>query len=160
MATCSTICNDLRLLASGPRAGLGEIRLPELQAGSSIMPGKGNPVVPKRSTRSGSTSWGAAAAVCAAAQSGQLQLNAACVLLAERCVGGARRRGASSRTRGEQRGSRHALNPVVGHQRATALARECRTTGVPVREPAARDGLVPEEEIASLLAPWRLARPR
>ncbi|WP_225803688.1 aspartate ammonia-lyase [Streptomyces sp. NK15101] len=174
----SKICNDLRLLASGPRAGLGEIRLPELQAGSSIMPGKVNPVIPEAVNQVCFDVVGADAAVCAAAQAGQLQLNAfeplivhhllnsanrlsaACVLLAERCVGGieADEEHLLVLVEGSP-GLATALNPVIGYQRATALARRCQAAGVPVRELAARDGLVPEGELASLLDPWRLARP-
>ncbi|MGW8354535.1 aspartate ammonia-lyase [Streptomyces wedmorensis] len=174
----SKICNDLRLLASGPRAGLGEIRLPELQAGSSIMPGKVNPVIPEAVNQVCFDVVGADAAVCAAAQAGQLQLNAfeplivhhllnsanrlkaACVLLAERCVGGIEANEEHLLVLVESSsGLATALNPVIGYQRATALARQCQATGVPVRELAAREGLIPEEELASLLDPWRLARP-
>ncbi|MFF9499580.1 aspartate ammonia-lyase [Streptomyces sp. NPDC014656] len=175
----SKICNDLRLLASGPGAGLGEIRLPELQAGSSIMPGKVNPVLPEAVNQVCFDVVGADAAVSAAAQAGQLQLNAfeplmahhllnsvnrldaACRLLAARCVVGIeadeeRLRGLVERSAGLAT----ALNPVIGYQQATALARECRTTGVPVRELAVRAGVLPEDGLDLLLDPLRLARPR
>ncbi|MFC8494577.1 aspartate ammonia-lyase [Streptomyces sp. NPDC057235] len=174
----SKICNDLRLLASGPRAGLGEIRLPELQAGSSIMPGKINPVMPEAVNQVCFDVVGADAAVCAAAQAGQLQLNAfeplivhhllnsanrleaACVLFAERCVVGIEADEEHLLVLVENSsGLATALNPVIGYQRATALARQCQATGVPVRELAAREGLIPEEELAFLLDPRRLARP-
>ncbi|WP_448321678.1 aspartate ammonia-lyase [Streptomyces sp. CO7] len=173
----SKICNDLRLLASGPRAGLGEIMLPELQAGSSIMPGKVNPVLPEAVNQVCFDVVGADAAVCAAAQSGQLQLNAfeplmvhhllnsanrlgaACTLLAERCVAGVRADEEHLRALVEgSAGLATALNPVIGYQQATALARRCQETGLPVRELAARDGLVPEEQLAELLDPRRLAQ--
>ncbi|MFI1979857.1 aspartate ammonia-lyase [Streptomyces wedmorensis] len=174
----SKICNDLRLLASGPRAGLGEIRLPELQAGSSIMPGKVNPVMPEAVNQVCFDVMGADAAVCAAAQAGQLQLNAfeplivhhllnsanrlsaACALLAERCVAGVQADEERLRLLVEgSSGLATALNPVIGYQQATALARRCQETGVPVRELAARDGLLPEERLAELLDPQRLVRP-
>ncbi|MFI1717543.1 aspartate ammonia-lyase [Streptomyces litmocidini] len=175
----SKMCNDLRLLASGPGAGLGEIRLPELQAGSSIMPGKVNPVMPEAVNQVCFDVVGADAAVSAAAQAGQLQLNAfeplmahhllnsvnrldaACRLLAARCVVGIeadeeRLRGLVERSAGLAT----ALNPVIGYQQATALARECRATGVPVRELAVREGVLPEDGVDLLLDPLRLARPR
>ncbi|MGW6415950.1 aspartate ammonia-lyase [Streptomyces sp. NPDC055055] len=174
----SKICNDLRLLASGPSAGLGELRLPERQAGSSIMPGKVNPVIPEAVNQVCFDVIGADGAVCAAAQAGQLQLNAfeplmvhhllnsahrlkaACLVLAERCVSGIeadeeRLRGLVERSSGLAT----ALNPVVGYQRATDLARRCQATGVPVRELAAGDGLLSEGELDVVLDPWRLARP-
>ncbi|MFE1377997.1 aspartate ammonia-lyase [Streptomyces sp. NPDC058740] len=175
----SKVCNDLRLLASGPGAGLGEIRLPELQAGSSIMPGKVNPVLPEAVNQVCFDVVGADAAVAAAAQAGQLQLNAfeplmahhllnsvnrldaACRLLAARCVVGVE--ADEERLRGlveKSAGLATALNPVIGYQRATSLARECRKTGVPVRELAVRDGVLPEEGLDLLLDPLRLARPR
>ncbi|MFI2740339.1 aspartate ammonia-lyase [Streptomyces sp. NPDC018711] len=175
----SKICNDLRLLASGPGAGLGEIRLPELQAGSSIMPGKVNPVMPEAVNQVCFDVIGADAAVSAAAQAGQLQLNAfeplmahhllnsvnrldaACRLLAERCVLGIEADEERLRVLVERSaGLATALNPVIGYQRATALARECRATGVPVRELAVREGVLPEGEVDLLLDPLRLARPR
>ncbi|GHJ96763.1 aspartate ammonia-lyase [Streptomyces sp. NE5-10] len=175
----SKICNDLRLLASGPGAGLGEIRLPELQAGSSIMPGKVNPVIPEAVNQVCFDVVGADAAVSAAAQAGQLQLNAfeplmahhllnsvnrldaACRLLAARCVVGIEADEERLRVLVEaSAGLATALNPVIGYQRATALARECRATGVPVRELAVREGALPEGEVDLLLDPLRLARPR
>ena len=72
----SKICNDLRLLSSGPQAGLGEINLPARQAGSSIMPGKVNPVIPEVVNQVAFSVIGADATVTAAAEAGQLQLNA------------------------------------------------------------------------------------
>ncbi|MEU7697087.1 aspartate ammonia-lyase [Streptomyces sp. NPDC039028] len=172
------ICNDLRLLASGPRAGFGEIRLPELQAGSSIMPGKVNPVIPEAVTQVCFDVVGADAAVCAAAQAGQLQLNAfeplivhhllksanrmraACRLLAERCVEGIGADEERLRALVESSsGLATALNPVIGYRQATALARMCQATGTPVRELASDSGLVSDEELSVLLDPWRLAHP-
>ncbi|MFE0701140.1 aspartate ammonia-lyase [Streptomyces sp. NPDC058872] len=175
----SKMCSDLRLLASGPGAGLGEIRLPELQAGSSIMPGKVNPVMPEAVNQVCFDVVGADAAVSAAAQAGQLQLNAfeplmahhllnsvnrldaACRLLAARCVVGIEADEERLRVLVEQSaGLATALNPVIGYQQATALARECRATGVPVRELAVREGALPKEGVDLLLDPLRLARPR
>ncbi|WP_327160198.1 aspartate ammonia-lyase [Streptomyces zaomyceticus] len=174
----SKICNDLRLLGSGPTAGLGEIRLPALQAGSSIMPGKVNPVVPEAVNQVCFDVFGADAAVSMAAQAGQLQLNAfepliahlllnslnrldsACRLLAERCVLGIEANEARLRDLVERSpGLATALNPVLGYQRTTDLARrsllECRS----VRELASESGLLTDEQIDVLLDHERLARP-
>jgi aspartate ammonia-lyase len=172
------ICNDLRLLASGPRAGLAELRLPALQAGSSIMPGKVNPVVPEAVNQVCFDVVGADASVSMAAQAGQLQLNAfeplmvhhllnstnrleaACRVLAERCVSGIEAN--EDRLRASVEGSAGlatALNPVVGYQRATELARRCMDTGLSVRALAAGSGLLTEEELDVRLDPWKLAHP-
>lgn len=174
----SKICNDLRLLCSGPGAGLGEIRLPALQAGSSIMPGKVNPVVPEAVNQVCFHVIGVDASVSAAAQAGQLQLNAfeplivhllltaverldaAGRLLAKRCVSGIEAN--EARLRADVEGSAGlatALNPVLGYQRATELARACLDTGLPVRELAARKGLLDAGELDALLDPWTLAHP-
>src|SRR5205823_4594083 len=100
----SKTCNDLRLLSSGPRAGLGEINLPPVQAGSSIMPGKVNPVIPEAINQIAFEVVGNDTTITFAAEAGQLQLNAfepiiahslfksvkhlrnGCLLLAEKCV--------------------------------------------------------------------------
>ncbi|MFE1441162.1 aspartate ammonia-lyase [Streptomyces sp. NPDC058739] len=174
----SKVCNDLRLLGSGPHAGLSEIRLPAVQAGSSIMPGKVNPVVPEAVNQVCFDVVGADAAVCAAAQAGQLQLNAfepliahhllnsanrlaaACRILAERCVRGIEAN--EQRLRGLVEGSAGlatALNPVVGYRCASELAQRSIETGRPVRELVAHSGLVPSEDLDRLLDPWRLAHP-
>ncbi|MFJ9810595.1 aspartate ammonia-lyase [Streptomyces sp. NPDC101158] len=172
------ICNDLRLLCSGPRAGLGEIRLPALQAGSSIMPGKVNPVIPEAVNQVCFEVIGVDASVCAAAQAGQLQLNAfeplivhlllnsmnrldaASRLLAERCVQGIEANEQHLRELVEGSASlATALNPVIGYRRATELAQESLDTGLSVRELARRRGLLSEEELEARLDPWTLARP-
>ncbi|MFF2307959.1 aspartate ammonia-lyase [Streptomyces sp. NPDC058128] len=175
----SKICNDLRLLCSGPRAGLAEIRLPALQAGSSIMPGKINPVLPEAVNQVCFDVVGADAAVSAAAQAGQLQLNAfeplivhhllnslnrleaACRVLAQRCVRGIEADEARLREFVETSASlATALNPVLGYQRASDLARESLETGTPVRALAAATGLLTEEELDARLDLWSLAHPR
>ncbi|TXS33012.1 aspartate ammonia-lyase [Streptomyces sp. ms191] len=174
----SKICNDLRLLGSGPRAGLGEIRLPTLQAGSSIMPGKVNPVVPEAVNQVCFDVVGADAAVAMAGQAGQLQLNAfepliahlllnslnrldaACRTLAERCVVGIEAH--EGRLRAQVEGSAvlaTALNPSLGYQQATELAGRSLATGRTVRELAAESGLLTDEELDELLDPDRLAHP-
>ncbi|MFE2231851.1 aspartate ammonia-lyase [Streptomyces sp. NPDC059442] len=174
----SKICNDLRLLASGPAAGLGEIRLPARQAGSSIMPGKVNPVIPEAVNQVCFDVVGADAAVSMAAQAGQLQLNAfeplvahllltairrldaACRILAEHCVQGIEANESHLRFAVERSaGLATALNPVIGYPKASELARRCVTGGVPVRELALRDGLLSAEELDGLLDLHRLVRP-
>jgi aspartate ammonia-lyase len=81
----SKICNDLRLLSSGPRAGFGEINLPPVQAGSSIMPGKVNPVIPEVVNQVAFEVFGNDLTVTFAAEAGQLQLNAFEPVIATRC---------------------------------------------------------------------------
>ncbi|GHG34546.1 aspartate ammonia-lyase [Streptomyces zaomyceticus] len=174
----SKICNDLRLLSSGPTAGLGEIRLPALQAGSSIMPGKVNPVVPEAVNQVCFDVFGADAAVSMAAQAGQLQLNAfepliahlllnslnrldaACRVLAERCVLGIEADEERVRDLVERSaGLATALNPVLGYRRATDLARRSLLTGRSVRELARESALLTDEQIDVLLDHERLVRP-
>ncbi|MFD9126101.1 lyase family protein [Kitasatospora sp. NPDC059571] len=170
------VCNDLRLLASGPQAGLAEIRLPELQAGSSIMPGKVNPVIPEAVTQVCFDVVGADAAVALAAQAGQLQLNAfeplmahalltslarlsaACRLLARRCVSGIR--ADEERALAHVRGSAvlaTALNPLIGYGPSTELARRSVTERRSVRELAGESRVLPGELLDELLDPRRLA---
>ena len=127
----SKICNDLRLLSSGPRAGLGEINLPPVQAGSSIMPGKVNPVIPEVVNQVAFEVIGNDVTVTMAAEAGQLQLNAfepiilhslsesithlraACLTLAERCVDGITANTEALRaTRGELHRPGHRPQPV------------------------------------------------
>ncbi|MEW1910911.1 aspartate ammonia-lyase [Kitasatospora sp. NPDC085895] len=169
------VCNDLRLLASGPQAGFAEIRLPELQAGSSIMPGKVNPVIPEAVTQVCFDAIGADATVAMAAQAGQLQLNAfepliahalltalrrttaACRLLAERCVAGIE--ADAERTYAHASGSAvlaTALNPVIGYRRSTELARRCVVERRTVRDLAAEARVLPSEQLDGILDPRRL----
>ena len=137
----SKTCNDLRLLSSGPRAGLGEINLPPMQAGSTIMPGKVNPVIPEVVNQIAFEVIGNDVTVSFAAEAGQLQLNAfepiiahslfksvthlraGCLTLAERCVSGITanrehlRRGVENSI-----GIVTALNPYIGYANATEIA--------------------------------------
>nr|WP_285737379.1 aspartate ammonia-lyase [Kitasatospora phosalacinea] len=169
------LCNDLRLLSSGPSAGLAEIALPELQAGSSIMPGKVNPVVPEAVTQVCFDVVAADTAVSLAAQAGQLQLNAfepliahrlltaqrhlaaACTLLATACIEGIR--ADAERAYGHASGSAAlatALNPVIGYELSTELARRAVAQRRPVREVAGEAGVLPPEVLDELLDPRRL----
>ncbi|MCX3060888.1 aspartate ammonia-lyase [Streptomyces beihaiensis] len=175
----SKTCNDLRLLSSGPRAGLGEINLPPVQAGSSIMPGKVNPVIPEVVNQVAFEVIGSDVTITMAAEAGQLQLNAfepvilhalsrgitslsaACRTLAERCVSGITANEAALRASVENSiGLVTALNPHIGYEAATAVAKEALATGRGVAELALEKGLLPPDQLAELLTPERLAGTR
>ncbi|MFE6646658.1 aspartate ammonia-lyase [Nocardioides sp. NPDC057772] len=174
----SKTCNDLRLLSSGPRAGLGEINLPPVQAGSSIMPGKVNPVIPEVVNQVAFEVIGNDVTVTMAAEAGQLQLNAfepvilhslvgsithlaaACRVLAERCVRGITVNGELTRAQVEHSiGLVTALNPEIGYVAATEIAREALNSGRGVAELILERGLVSPERLAHLLRPEQLAHP-
>ncbi|RWH31309.1 aspartate ammonia-lyase [Mesorhizobium sp.] len=155
----SKICNDLRLLSSGPRAGLGEIRLPPRQAGSSIMPGKVNPVIPEMMNQIGFQIIGNDLTVTLAASAGQLQLNAmepvivlnilqsmrllarGMDILRERCVDGIEADADRCRFLYDQSLILAAsLNPVVGYSKAAILAKAALASGTSLRQAAEADG--------------------
>ena len=165
----SKICNDLRLLSSGPRAGFGEIRLPAMQAGSSIMPGKVNPVIPEMMNQIGFQVIGNDLTVTLAASAGQLQLNAmepVIVLnilqsirllargmdaLRSRCVDGVE--ADAERCRALHDSSlvlAAALNPLVGYAKAATLARNALVAGVGLREVVEQDGSFSQEQIEAI----------
>ena len=175
----SKICNDLRLLSSGPRAGLGEINLPAVQAGSSIMPGKVNPVIPEVVNQIAFLVIGNDVTVSFAAESGQLQLNAfepiiahslfdnliylrnGCLTLSERCVKGI--------TANLDRLAEHmnrsigivtALNPIIGYENATSVAKEALSSGKSVAEVVLSRGLLTREQLDEILRPEVLTQPR
>src|SRR3954451_17449542 len=149
----SKVCNDLRLLSSGPRCGLREINLPPKQPGSSIMPGKVNPVIPEVVNMVCFRVIGSDLTISMAAEGGQLQLNvfepviAACIFEAQtmfmnglrplrvRCVRGIAANPEVSRHYVEYSiGTVTALNPVIGYERATELAAEAMKTGRGIME--------------------------
>lgn len=170
----SKICNDLRLLSSGPRSGLGEINLPPRQAGSSIMPGKVNPVIPEFVNQIAFEVIGLDLTVTLAAESGQLQLNAfepiiaysifrsmthlsrAMDLLADYCIDGIT---ANTETlAGYVNGSVSiitALVPQIGYVAATHIANEAQRTGASVKTLVLERGLLTPEAFDELV----LARP-
>jgi len=171
------IADDLRLLASGPRNGLGELRLPAVQPGSSIMPGKINPVLPEMLDMVCCHVMGLDAAVVTAAQMGQLELNVMMPIIAldlleavQVLAGGARAfaRGcvtgieadAKACRRGAERNlmTATALAPAIGYERAAELAREALARGLTVRELARERDLLPEAELDRLLDLERLTR--
>ena len=175
----SKVCNDLRLLSSGPRAGLGEIDLPAVQAGSSIMPGKVNPVIPEVVNQIAFEVIGHDVTISFAAEAGQLQLNAfapimthqvldsiehltrGCAVLAGRCVRGI----TANRDRLQAYVDQSiaivtALNPYIGYVNATAVAAEALATGRGVAELVLAKGLLTREQLDEILDPEALIRPR
>ena len=172
----SKICNDLRLLSSGPQAGLGEIFLPARQAGSSIMPGKVNPVIPEVVNQVAFSVIGADATVTAAAEGGQLQLNAfepviahsilqsiawmtnACLTLRVNCVDGIEANLERLTSQVESSvGVVTALTPYIGYSAAASLAHTALTTNASISELVVENGLMSEEDVARVLSPERLS---
>jgi aspartate ammonia-lyase len=172
----SKICNDLRLLSSGPQAGFGEINLPPRQAGSSIMPGKVNPVIPEAVSQVAYAVAGADVTVMMAAENGQLQLNAfepviahsllqsitwmrqACWTLRVNCVDGI--------TANVERleamvassvGVITALIPFIGYTEASTLAKLALKTGRPVADLVVETGLMTREAVMAQLQPSKLS---
>ncbi len=176
--TLIKISNDLRLLSSGPRGGFGEIRLPELQAGSSIMPGKVNPVIPEMIAQVGYQTIARDLAITLAAQGGQLELNAflplvaanllpameeltgAMRLFADRCVAGIEAVPARCRFHLENSVALvTALAPLIGYDRAAEIAKEALHSHSPVKKALLDAGLFTEQELEQLLRPEALTRP-
>jgi fumarate hydratase class II len=166
------IANDLRWLGSGPRCGLGEIELPSLQPGSSIMPGKVNPVIPEMALMVAAQVIGNDAAITVAGMSGNFELNvmmpliaydllqsisilaSAARLLAERCVAGIE----ADRERCREMVEKSlamctALAPKIGYDAAAAIAKEAYVSGRTVREVARQRGVLPEAELDAALDP-------
>jgi aspartate ammonia-lyase len=175
----SKICNDLRLLSSGPRAGLNEINLPPRQAGSSIMPGKVNPVIPEVVNQIAFEVIGNDVTVSFAAEAGQLQLNAFEPIIAhslfeslkhlrrgvqtltERCVQGITANRQRLRSMVENSiGLVTALNPLIGYANATAVAQEALLTGKSVYDLVLAKGLLSKETLDDVLQPETLTKPR
>jgi aspartate ammonia-lyase len=175
----SKICNDLRLLSSGPRAGFGEINLPAMQAGSSIMPGKVNPVIPEVVNQIAFEVLGNDVTISFAAEGGQLQLNAfepiigyslfksishlsaGCAVLTEHCVEGITANREHLRALVENSiGIVTALNPYIGYAAATGLAQEALASGRSVYSLVIEQGLLTEAELADILQPALLTAPR
>jgi fumarate hydratase class II len=176
-AVClSKIANDLRWMNSGPLAGLGEIALPALQAGSSIMPGKVNPVIPESVLMACAAVVGHDASVCVAGQSGNFQLNtmlpliASALLRSGALIAYAARALASKAIDGmrfdagrlDEALARNpilatALNPLVGYDRAAAIARRAYAEGRPILDVAAEETGMDRASLERLLDPRRLA---
>jgi aspartate ammonia-lyase len=175
----SKTCNDLRLLSSGPRAGIGEITLPAVQAGSSIMPGKVNPVIPEVVNQIAFEVIGNDVTVTMAAEAGQLQLNAfepiiahslfkslahltaGCRTLNDRCVKGiAANRERARRLLDESTALVTALTPYLGYAVSTEVAQEALTTGRRVDELVLSRKLMTREQLDQILRPEMLTAPQ
>jgi aspartate ammonia-lyase len=174
----SKTCNDLRLLSSGPQAGFGDIKLPPRQAGSSIMPGKVNPVIPEVMNQVAFEVIGNDVTVTMASEAGQLQLNAfepimgwslfksithlanACLTLQANCVAGieANRELLARRVR-ESITLVTALNPLIGYEKAALIAKTAMATGAPIDEVAQSLGILTREQVDALLVPEKLTQP-
>jgi fumarate hydratase class II len=171
------IANDIRFLASGPRAGLGELTLPEVQPGSSIMPGKVNPVIAEALIQVGAQVMGNDMAIATAGQWGYFELNtmmpvAAYNLLQEITLLGRATRnfteqcvvGIKATSRGPELVEKGlaiatALAPVIGYDRAAAIAKEAAATGRTIREVAREQTNLSEDELDQLLNPERQVEP-
>ncbi len=175
----SKICNDLRLLSSGPRAGLNEINLPAMQPGSSIMPGKVNPVIPEVVNQVAFQVIGTDMTITMASEGGQLQLNvfepviaynlfnnmnmmkSAFETLADKCVKGI--------TANEEHcknlvvnsiGLVTALNPHIGYENSTSVAKEALDSGQSVYDIVLKRGLLTKEELEDIIRPENMIKPR
>jgi fumarate hydratase class II len=171
------IANDLRWMNSGPLAGLAEIALPALQPGSSIMPGKVNPVIPEATCMVAAQVIGNDVTITVAGQSGNFQLNVMLPViaynllesirllanvsraLADRAIAGFK----VNETRIAEALDRNpilvtALNPVIGYEKGAAIAKKAYAEGKPIREMAAKMTDLPREELAKLLDPAELAK--
>lgn len=172
------ICNDLRLLASGPRCGLGEFNLPAMQPGSSIMPGKVNPVIPEVMNQICYKVIGNELCVTMAGEAAQMELNAMEPVMAQcdfesvdlmingfdtlrtRCVDGITAN--ADRCREEVRNSIcivTALNPVIGYKNSTKIAKEALETGKSVYDLVLEHGILTQKDLDTILAPENMIKP-
>lgn len=174
----SKVCNDLRLLSSGPRCGLNEINLPKMQPGSSIMPGKVNPVIPEVVNQVCFAIIGADVTVTFACEAGQLQLNVfepvaayslfksvimlerALYTLADKCIDGitANEKVCSDFVHNSI-GIVTALNPYIGYENSASIAKEAKNTGRSVMEIAIERKLLSKEKIDEILSPENMLNP-
>ena len=174
----SKICNDLRLLSSGPRTGFNEINLPQMQAGSSIMPAKVNPVIPEVVNQVCYKVIGNDTAISFATEAGQLQLNVmepviaqcmfesldilnnACINLRDKCI--------DDITVNKEVCENHVLNsigivtylnPLIGHHQGDRVGKICAQTGKSVREVVLELGLLTEKQIDDTFSVANLIHP-
>jgi fumarate hydratase, class II len=164
------IANDLRWMNSGPRAGLAEIRLPDLQPGSSIMPGKVNPVIPEVAVQVAGQVMGNDAAITFAASTGNFELNVALPLIAknlletihlmtttanalvDKCVDRIEADAERARALVESTDIiSTALNPIIGYEKVAELVKEARKTGKTIRAVALEHEVLPEDELDKVL---------
>lgn len=178
-STLFNVANNIRWLGSGPRCGFYEITLPDLQPGSSIMPGKVNPVLCESLMQVAARVIGndQAVALCGAA-GGQFQLNimmpvmmdtllesirllsGATAVFTDKCIAGIEANGDACEAAVEKSLSMAtALNPLVGYEKAAAIAKEAFRTGKTVREVCLELGVLPEDALKEALDPWKMTRP-
>ncbi len=174
----SKICNDLRLLSSGPQAGFGDIKLPARQAGSSIMPGKVNPVIPEVMNQVAFEVIGNDLTITMASEAGQLQLNAfepimgwalyksikhltqACGTLQVHCVEGIQaQHDVLARRVSESVTLVTALNPLIGYEKSALIAKTALLNGGSIAETAEQLGIMSRAEMEALLVPDKLTQP-
>jgi aspartate ammonia-lyase len=174
----SKVCNDLRLLSSGPQAGFGDIKLPPRQAGSSIMPGKVNPVIPEVMNQVAFEVIGNDMTITMASEAGQLQLNAfepimgyaihksvkhltqACKTLQHNCVVGIQANHAVLAKRvAESVTLVTALNPIIGYEKAALIAKTALATGGTIAQVAESLGIMSQADMNALLVPEKLTQP-
>jgi len=175
----SKICNDLRLLSSGPRAGFNEINLPAMAPGSTIMPGKVNPIIPEVVNQVAFEVIGNDISVTMAAEAGQLELNVmepviaynlfrsldmlgrACRTLADRCIDGiTANREVCRRMVENSIGLVTALNPYIGYEKSSQVADEALKSGHSVYEIVLEKGYMSKVELDEILSPENMTRPR
>lgn len=176
--TLSKIANDLRLMSSGPRAGFGEINLPAKQNGSSIMPGKVNPVIPEVVNQVAFNIIGNDVTITMAAEAGQLELNAfepiifycmfqsidtlsyAVQTFVDNCIVGITANEDRCRYLVENSvGTITAICPHVGYEKAATIAKEAMATGESVRSLILKENLLTEEELDEILEPTHMTEP-
>ena len=174
----SKMCNDLRLLSSGPRTGFGEINLPPMQPGSSIMPGKVNPVIPEVVNQVAFRVIGNDLTITIASEAGQLELNVmepiivyslfeniemlirSMNTLRDRCVTGITANEETCRRMVRNSiGVVTALNPYLGYETSTELAKTALRTGKGIYDLVLEQGLMSREELDSVLSPENMLRP-
>ena len=172
------ICNDLRLLASGPRCGFGEINLPAMQPGSSIMPGKVNPVIPEVMNQISYKVIGNDLCVTMSGEAAQMELNAMEPVMAQCCFESAdlfmngfdtlRTLCIDGITANEDRcrqevhdsiGVVTALNPVIGYKNSTKIAKEAQQTGKGVYELVLEHDILSKEDLNTILKPENMIKP-
>ncbi|HEX2860030.1 MAG TPA: lyase family protein, partial [Lacunisphaera sp.] len=178
VASLTKIANDIRLLGSGPRAGLGELRLPTLQPGSSIMPGKANPVMSEMLIQVGLYAQGLNQTVMACGREGHFELNATLPLLAhcllesiaclanatrvfaEKCVSDLEADPARCRAYAESSLMLiTALNPLIGYDAAASVGKEAAETGRSLRDVVLARGLLDAATLDRVLDPLTMTRP-
>ena len=178
-AKLSKVCNDLRLLSSGPKCGLNEINLPKMQPGSSIMPGKVNPVIPEVVNQVCYFVIGSDVTITFASEGGQLQLNVfepviayslfnsivmlekAMKTLADKCIDGiTANEGVCSDFVYNSIGIVTALNPYIGYENSASIAKEALSTGKRVYDLALERGLLSKEELDNILTPQNMLNPK